>query len=109
MNRIKDFFGEELNRYKFFAILIFIVVITMLAWQSDDSYHAYIMAKNLVDGNGFVYNIGQRATASSCPGSQSRISFFFSVFIFLSHLQLDVLKHHLFFFCKLMLFQQIRS
>ena len=25
------------------------------------------MAKNLVDGNGFVYNIGQRATASSCP------------------------------------------
>ncbi len=67
MNRIKDFFGEELNRYKFFAILIFIAVITMLAWQSDDSYHAYIMAKNLVDGNGFVYNVGQRATASTCP------------------------------------------
>lgn len=67
MNRIKDFFGEELNRYKFFAILIFIAVITLLAWQSDDSYHAYIMAKNLVDGNGFVYNVGQRSTASSCP------------------------------------------
>ncbi len=67
MNRIKDFFDEELNRYKFFAVLIFIAVITALAWQSDDSYHAYIMAKNLVDGHGFVYNIGQRATASSCP------------------------------------------
>ncbi len=67
MNRINDYFSEELNRYKFFAILIFVTVITMLAWQSDDSYHAYIMAKNLVDGNGFVYNIGQRATASTCP------------------------------------------
>lgn len=67
MNRINDYFNEVLNRYKFFAILIFIAVITLLAWQSDDSYHAYIMAKNLVDGNGFVYNIGQRATASTCP------------------------------------------
>ena len=67
MNRIRDFFSEELNRYKFIALLIFIGVITLLAWQSDDSYHAYIMAKNLVDGNGFVYNIGQRATASTCP------------------------------------------
>ena len=67
MNRIKDHFSEELNRYKFIALLIFIGVITLLAWQSDDSYHAYIMAKNLVDGNGFVYNIGQRATASTCP------------------------------------------
>ncbi len=67
MNKIKDFFSEELNRYRFFALLIFTGVITLLAWQSDDSYHAYIMAKNLVDGNGFVYNIGQRATASTCP------------------------------------------
>ena len=67
MNRIRDHFSEELNRYKFIALLIFIAVITLLAWQSDDSYHAYIMAKNLVDGNGFVYNIGQRSTASTCP------------------------------------------
>lgn len=67
MNKIKDYFSEELNRYRFFTLLIFIGIITLLAWQSDDAYHAYIMAKNLVEGNGFVYNIGQRATASSCP------------------------------------------
>ena len=67
MNRISDYFSEELNRYKVFVLLIFTGVITMLAWQSDDSYHAYIMAKNLVDGNGFVYNVGQRATATTCP------------------------------------------
>ena len=67
MNRIKGYFAEELNKYKFFSLLIFIAIITLLAWQSDDAYHAYIMAKNLVEGNGFVYNIGERATASSCP------------------------------------------
>ena len=67
MNKIRDYFSEESNRNIFYALLLFIIVITLLAWQSDDSYHAYIMAKNLVDGNGFVYNVGQRATASSCP------------------------------------------
>ncbi len=67
MNIIQDHFSEENNRYRFYALLIFTGIITLLAWQSDDSYHAYIMAKNLVDGNGFVYNIGQRATASTCP------------------------------------------
>ena len=67
MNRIKDYLSEEMNRYRFYSLLIFIGVITLLAWQSDDAYHAYIMAKNLVEGNGFVYNVGQRATASSCP------------------------------------------
>lgn len=37
------------------------------AWMSDDAYHAYIMAKHLVDGNGFVYNIGYRVNVSTCP------------------------------------------
>ena len=67
MIKIFDNLSEELNRYKFYALLIFIAMVTLLAWQSDDSYHAYIMAKNLVDGNGFVYNVGQRATATTCP------------------------------------------
>ena len=67
MNRIKKYLSKDLNRCRFIALLIFIGIITVLAWQSDDAYHAYIMAKNLVDGNGFVYNIGERATASSCP------------------------------------------
>lgn len=67
MNRIRDYFSEEVNRFRFFSLLIFIVIITLLAWQSDDAYHAYIMARNLVEGNGFVYNVGERATASSCP------------------------------------------
>ena len=67
MNRIKNYFSSDINKYRFISFLIFTVLITLLAWQSDDAYHAYIMARNLVEGNGFVYNIGERATASSCP------------------------------------------
>lgn len=67
MNRIKGYFSEEINKYRFFSLIIFIALVTLLAWQSDDAYHAYIMARNLVEGHGFVYNIGERATASSCP------------------------------------------
>lgn len=71
MNKIKtkisEYFSEGLNKYRFITIILFLLVITLLAWQSDDAYHAYAMAKNLVDGNGFVYNIGERASASSCP------------------------------------------
>lgn len=59
--------SDKIYRLKFLTTLAFIAVITVLAWQSDDAYHAYVMAKNLVLGNGFVYNVGERATASSCP------------------------------------------
>ncbi|MCR5107727.1 MAG: hypothetical protein K6B28_06150 [Lachnospiraceae bacterium] len=65
--KISDYFAIEENRIKFISIVVFTAVIVLLAWQSDDAYHAYIMAKNLVDGNGFVYNVGERASASSCP------------------------------------------
>lgn len=67
MKKIKYYFSDETNIYRFVSIIVFIMLITLLAWQSDDAYHAYIMARNLVEGNGFVYNIGERATASSCP------------------------------------------
>lgn len=66
-NKVSEYFSNNLNKYRFITLIIFIGVVVLLAWQSDDAYHAYAMAKNLVDGNGFVYNIGERATASSCP------------------------------------------
>ena len=65
--RVSEYFSESMNRYRFLCLVTFIVIITALAWQSDDAYHAYVMAKHLVEGHGFVYNIGERASASSCP------------------------------------------
>ena len=64
---MEDYLSDRVNKYKFISAVIFLIIITALAWQSDDAYHAYIMAKNLVLGRGFVYNVGERATASSCP------------------------------------------
>ncbi len=64
---IQKYYSSQINRYRLITTLIFICIITLLAWQSDDAYHAYIMAKNLVLGNGFVYNVGERASATSCP------------------------------------------
>ena len=64
---MEDYLSDRVNKYKFISAVVFLIIITVLAWQSDDAYHAYIMAKNLVLGRGFVYNAGERATASSCP------------------------------------------
>lgn len=58
---------SEIDRTRLFTFLVFVGIITILAWQSDDAYHGYVMAKHLVDGHGFVYNIGERSSASSCP------------------------------------------
>jgi len=66
-SQFAGYLSDETNRYRFYTLLLFIVIITALAWQSDDAYHAYVMAKNLVLGNGFVYNVGERASATSCP------------------------------------------
>ncbi|MCR4924578.1 MAG: hypothetical protein K5931_11275, partial [Lachnospiraceae bacterium] len=65
--KISEYFGIEENKYRIGTITAFLVLITLLAWQSDDAYHAYVMARHLVEGNGFVYNIGERVSASSCP------------------------------------------
>ena len=79
-DRIGEYFSDDINKYRFGAIVLFILVITALAWQSDDAYHAYAMSKNLVDGYGFVYNIGERASASSCPLFTLIVAFGYLIF-----------------------------
>lgn len=49
------------------GILIVTLFLIAFSWQSDDAYHAYAMARNLVEGNGFVYIAGERVNASTCP------------------------------------------
>ncbi len=57
----------ELEYWKLFSIILFALTVLLLAWQSDDAYHGYVMARNLAEGHGFVYNIGERSTASTGP------------------------------------------
>ena len=58
---------SEVDRWRIFSLILFTVTVLLLAWQSDDAYHGYVMARNLAEGHGFVYNIGERSTASTGP------------------------------------------
>lgn len=75
----KNLISNPLMKIRFICLAAFVVVITLLAWQSDDAYHGYVMAKHLVEGNGFVYNIGQRASASTGPLYTLIIAMFYFV------------------------------
>ena len=52
---------------RWLALCVFLVCVALYGWNSDDAYHGYIMAKHLAEGKGFVYNVGYRTTASTCP------------------------------------------
>ncbi len=58
---------SDLDKWRFFSSIAFCLIVIALAWQSDDAYHGYVMSMHLVEGHGLVYNIGERATASTCP------------------------------------------
>ncbi len=58
---------NELDRWRVITTVGFLCLVIALAWQSDDAYHGYVMSRNLAEGHGLVYNIGERSTASTCP------------------------------------------
>ncbi len=60
-------FKTDVGRWRFFTLIAFALLVLLLGWQSDDAYHGYVMSRHLAEGYGFVYNIGERATASTCP------------------------------------------
>jgi len=57
----------DLDKARFSTLLGLILLSILLGWQSDDSYHGYVMVKHLLEGNGFVYNIGERVCATTSP------------------------------------------
>ncbi|MBQ7578830.1 MAG: glycosyltransferase family 39 protein [Synergistaceae bacterium] len=61
----KNLMSDNKLRTLIFAAVT--VVIILSGWLCDDAYHGFVMAKHLVEGNGFVYNIGERVNASTCP------------------------------------------
>ena len=58
---------KQLVISRWIFIVVYLIIIILCAWQSDDAYHGYAMSKNLADGYGLVYNIGERVNASTCP------------------------------------------
>ncbi len=59
--------STEIDKWRLFTMIAFVLIVIGLAWQSDDAYHGYVMSRHLVEGHGLVYNIGERSTASTCP------------------------------------------
>ena len=58
---------NDLDKWRLFSAIGFCLIVIALAWQSDDAYHGYVMSRHLAEGQGLVYNIGERSTASTCP------------------------------------------
>ncbi|MBR1524705.1 MAG: hypothetical protein IJ641_09680 [Lachnospiraceae bacterium] len=59
--------ASDLGRSRFLTFIFFTFIALLLGWQSDDSFHGYVMVKHLLEGNGFVYNIGERVCATTGP------------------------------------------
>ncbi|MCR5746394.1 MAG: hypothetical protein K6G03_01685 [Lachnospiraceae bacterium] len=59
--------STDLERSRFLTLCFFAVLALLMGWQSDDSFHGYVMVKHLLEGNGFVYNIGERVCATTGP------------------------------------------
>jgi arabinofuranosyltransferase len=52
---------------KYFCLLFVMLFIVLNAWQADDAYHSHKMSYNFANGNGLVYNVGERVSASTAP------------------------------------------
>ena len=46
---------------------IFALIVLMNAWNCDDAYHGFVTVRNILNGKGFVYNIGERVNVCTCP------------------------------------------
>ncbi|MDR1497647.1 MAG: glycosyltransferase family 39 protein [Puniceicoccales bacterium] len=68
------------NKIRTACVLFFSLVVILLAWQCDDAYHSHKMSLNFANGNGLVYNVGERVNASTCPLHTIIIGCFYKVF-----------------------------
>lgn len=61
--------GNLTNKRKYVVIfsVIFAVIVLLSAWNCDDAYHGFVTVRNILNGDGFVYNIGERVNVCTCP------------------------------------------
>jgi arabinofuranosyltransferase len=57
----------SVKRTRLACVFVFGCFVFLNAWQSDDAYHSHVMSRNLAEGFGLVYNIGERVSATTCP------------------------------------------
>lgn len=107
------------QRRFFIATLAGVSIIVLLAligyWniQEDDSYIFYSYAKNLANGNGYVFNIGERVNATTSPLYTLLLALIYLIFRFIPFVTIPLIGHligiaSLFFIC-LFLMQSFRA
>ena len=97
---------SRLTILRIVLIVAFVFLVTLLAWQSDDAYHGYVMAKHLAQGEGFVYNAGQRASATTGPIYTLIVALFYMITreMFFTSLAVDIIFSTLAFYLVLRFF-----
>ena len=55
------------NNINLLLTLLMALILLVTSWSADDAFHGFVMSQNLANGHGFVYNVGERVTASTCP------------------------------------------
>ena len=85
--------SSDLERSRLLTFVFFTALVLLSGWQSDDSFHGYVMVKHLLEGNGFVYNIGERVCSTTSPlyTLSCAIPFALTREIYFSTLILDVI------------------
>lgn len=85
-----------LNRPEVFLTFLLSEILFVTSWTADDAYHGFVMSRNLANGYGFVYNIGERVTASTCPLFSLILA---GIFFITKHMSLSATFMCVFFSC----------
>ncbi len=90
---------SEQRRYLSVATIVSVLIVVLLmlygfrSVQEDDSYIFFSYAKNIADGNGYVFNVGERINATTSPLYTLLLAVLYKLFRFLPFVTIPVLGH----------------
>jgi hypothetical protein len=72
----------KLKLFVYLLIILLVITISISYWkvQQDDAYIFYTYAKNIIEGNGYVFNPGERLNATTSPLYTLSLAFFSFIF-----------------------------
>ncbi len=73
------------------AVVVVAIFYGYRSMQQDDSYIFYSYAKNIANGDGYVFNIGERVNATTSPLYTLLLALFYKVFGFLPFVTLPLI------------------
>ncbi|MGB2959960.1 MAG: hypothetical protein WBD30_13815, partial [Bacteroidota bacterium] len=95
---MKRFLPEQQRRFTITSLTgVLIVVLFMLYgyWniQQDDSYIFFSYAQNLANGEGYIFNPGERVNATTSPLYTVLLALLYTVFRFIPFVTIPLIGH----------------